>query len=152
VTTLPPGVFRFVSYRTRNWTSFVGDHTPTSIVDLSGAPKLRDAVFRSGPLQIEWIITALRTVTRKTQGLQQISIFIHNMSIARIGGRIYQHWLDLDRLLVQLWESDSIRPKVIDATATLKDEQQMRVWFGCLLPEATKRGVVDLVGPNVRAL
>ena len=55
-------------------------------------------------------------------------------------------WLDLDRLLVQFWVSRSIRPKIVypgNATEIMKD------WIVCLLPEITKRGIVDLVkGPD----
>jgi hypothetical protein len=48
-------------------------------------------------------------------------------------------WLDIDRLLVQLWESRSIRPKVM---CTAKKDMGDRI--GSLLPEVTERGIIDL--------
>ena len=55
-------------------------------------------------------------------------------------------WLDLDRLLVQFWESRSIRPTVIYTTPE-GGEQYMCVkdWVRCLLPGVTGREVVDFV-------
>ena len=61
-----------------------------------------------------------------------------------IGGRIYGQWLDLDRLLVQFWESRSIRPRVIWAMAE-REREVMRDSIGQLLPEITERGIIDLV-------
>jgi hypothetical protein len=55
-----------------------------------------------------------------------------------IGEANYGQWLDLDRLLVQLWESYSIRPKAILSPAEAGS-------FERLLPGITKRGVIDLV-------
>ena len=60
-----------------------------------------------------------------------------------VGERILGQWLDLDRLLVQLWESRFIRPTVI--TITLGGEQRgVGNCIGCLLPEITTRGIIDL--------
>ena len=47
--------------------------------------------------------------------------------------------MDLDRLLVQFWDSRSIRPKVVT------EKKGKRDWAGYLLPEITKRGIIDLV-------
>ena len=63
---------------------------------------------------------ALRTVTHKQQELRQITIhvphyltdFYANTGLIT-GGLIFGHWLDLDRFLVQLWESCSIRPTFV---------------------------------------
>jgi len=51
-------------------------------------------------------------------------------------------WLDLDRLMVQLWESRSIRSMV---TRGSLDRWDMRDCVGYLLPEMTRRGIIDLV-------
>ena len=51
-------------------------------------------------------------------------------------------WSNLDSLLVQLWESRSIRSKVVCSQA--KDGAED--WLGCLFPEMTKRGFIGLVG------
>ena len=61
-----------------------------------------------------------------------------------IGDEFYGQWLELDRMLIQLWESRSIRPRVI-RTVLAKEEQCMRDCYGCLLPEMSKGGILDLV-------
>ena len=56
---------------------------------------------------------------------------------------VRQQWRDLDRLLVQFWTSHSIRPKItFEAGARRKD---IRDYAPNLLPELTRRGLVDLV-------
>jgi hypothetical protein len=57
-----------------------------------------------------------------------------------VGEAGYGEWLDLDRLLVQLWESRRIR-----LMAAFTKGQDMRSSIECLLPEITKRGMIDLV-------
>ena len=59
-----------------------------------------------------------------------------------VGEVIYREWLDLDRLLVQLWESRSTPPKI---TRAINEEQETGDYIGCLLPETTKRGIIDVV-------
>jgi len=53
-------------------------------------------------------------------------------------------WMDLDRLLVQFWESHLTDPKVI-RMAWEGRKPDVRGYVECLLPELTKRGVIDLV-------
>ena len=52
----------------------------------------------------------------------------------------YREWLELDRLLVQLWES---RP--IHLMAVFTKGQDTGSCIGCMLSEITKRGMIDLV-------
>jgi len=95
----------------------------------------------------------LRTITPKHQDLQQISIYLPYYAIlteakpnARqiVGEVIYRQWLDLDHLLVQFWESRSIRPRVVCWIST-REELALRNFIECLLPEITRRGIVDLL-------
>ena len=118
----------------------------SSPADLSNAVKLRDVVFRLRSLRVEWIAMILRTVTPRHQDLRQISIYVHFDSTLTsagadvrqiVGEQIVGEWSNLDRLLVQLWESRSIRPQVI--SATLDEERGTRDCILCLLPEITKR-------------
>ena len=114
--------------------------------DLSKATKLRDVVFQVGSQRVRWITTALQTITPEHKDLRQISFeipddFILARADADVGETIYRQWVDFDRLLVRLWESRSIRPKIVGAT---KGEQETREYIGCLLPEITKRGVIDV--------
>jgi len=88
----------------------------------------------------------LRTITPKHRDLQHISIYmprylptIHaGVSVRQIvGEEVFREWLDLDRLLIQFWESRSIRPKI---------EWDARHYIGCLLPTVAGGGMIDLVG------
>ncbi|KAF9647759.1 hypothetical protein BDM02DRAFT_2505168 [Thelephora ganbajun] len=121
--------------------------SPTSI-DLSKATKLRDATFRALSLSVAWVTMALQTISPRHRDLRQISIHAcHDLALAAVdvnttrafGGQ----WLDLDHL-VQLWESRSIRTKLIHATPA-RETQGMGKHIGRWLAEATKRGVIDLV-------
>ena len=125
-------------------------------VDFSRATRLRDVSFLCGRLGAEWVSMALRTVTPSHRNLQQISLSVPHVpydttldlanpaDVRRaIGEVIYEQWLELDRVLVQLSESHSIRPKVLYYASAGKDEG-LRSWVGSLLPETT-RGSADLV-------
>jgi hypothetical protein len=57
-----------------------------------------------------------------------------------IGEADPEKWLDLDRLLIQFWESRSIRTKVIS-----RDQDDVGDYIQCLLPEATNGGVIDII-------
>ena len=121
-------------------------------IDLSKATRLKDVGFLSKSLSVDWITTTLQTITIKHRDLQRISIrmlldpaltTIGVNVMEMVGERILGQWLDLDRLLVQLWESRFIRPTVI--TMTLGGEQRgAGNCIGCLLPEITMKGIIDL--------
>ena len=149
----PPCTFILVLRRNCNSPSCVGH----SSVDLSNATKLRGVVFRPGSPTVAWIIMALQTITPSHRDLQHISIqvpydftFIDASAdvLEIVGEAISRQWLDLDRLLVHLWESRSIRPKVIPVAKMWGGKLlDMRYCIECLLPEVTKGGIVDLAGP-----
>ena len=128
------------------------DSGPAS-VDLSKVAKLRDMVFRPQSPAIAWVTAALQTITTEHRNLRSISIYapfrftqINPDANVRetIGGEIFDQWLDLDRLLVQFWESRSIRPNVV-CTKVERGNKNTRYCIGCVLPEVTKRGVIDLI-------
>ena len=129
--------------------SFVGDLGPHSI-DLSNTTKLKDVVFQPDLRSLEWMTTALQTITPNHE-LREISIRVaYYSSFARTstgdnagqtGGGPW-HCPGLDRLLIQLWESRSIRLKVIYT------EPGVAGYIGRLLPEMTGRGLIDLVEDN----
>ena len=122
-------------------------------INLSKATRLKDVTFRAESPSIEWITMALQTITPEHRDLRQISFDVHYLTNFNaeatfrrlIREAILGHWLDLDRLLVRLWESHSIRPKIICATPG-QERQSVRSWVGGLLPETTRRGVIDLIG------
>lgn len=61
-----------------------------------------------------------------------------------VGEATARQWLDLDHLLVELWESHSIRPK-IGCVKLGEERQNVEYCVGCLLPEVTERGIIDVV-------
>lgn len=114
---------------------------------------LKKATFRVNPESIGWVTKALQTITPEHRDLQGISIRIHRGlvlggvgpdTVQSLGEAISRRWLDLDRLLVKFWEFRSIRPGV--GCRGLGDKQRdMDYCIGYLLPEITKRGLVDPV-------
>ena len=129
--------------------SFVGDPSPAPI-DLLKATRLKGVVFQPRSWRVEWIATTLQTITPKHRDLRQISIRVAPYTPIVIpgpgpnGGLIIgepiRGWcLGLDRLLVQFWTSRSIRPKVM-CTGKV-----MQGYIERLLPEITRRGIIDLV-------
>jgi hypothetical protein len=133
--------------RTYSLPSFVGTSAPTSI-DLSKAIKLKDVVFQLNEWWFGWITTTLQTITPEHQDLRQISVLVDFtipfLSTGPSAETIGEQCLGLDRLLVQLWESHSIQPKV-ECTALRGKEQDARDSVGRLLPEITKKGIINLV-------
>ena len=109
--------------------------------DISTATKLKHLVFQCGRPNVQWVIETLQTVESKS--LQRITVRPDADTLAHhITEPARQRWHDLDRLLVQFWTSHSIRPIVTyEAGARRKD---MRDHAPSLLPELTRRGIVDL--------
>jgi hypothetical protein len=142
-----------IRIRTGNLLLFLVKSGSASI-DLSKARKLNDVAFLRGRSSAQWVVTALQTITPKHRNLQQITLYApyapYNPTLNRadptnvryaFGETIYRQWLELDHLLAQLWESHSIRLKVLyhecpEVTSSCVDT---------LLPEVTRRGIVDLV-------
>jgi hypothetical protein len=94
------------------------------------------------------VVRALQTITPQHENLRQITIHIpyhlalvgafSSFSQATVQGQ-YGVWLDLDRLLVQLWESRSIRPEVVCMMEPGPGGVE------CFFPEITKRKIIDLL-------
>ena len=116
--------------------------------------KLKVVTFRVDSWSVDWITIALRTITPKNQDLRQISILPANYAIMLMYGadvrRIAEEkgligqWLELDQLLVQVWESRSISLEVL-YNVVLREGESMRSCMEWLLPGATGGGMVDLV-------
>ena len=127
------------------------DEPRSASLNLSKATKLSEAVFRLGSLRVEWITLALQAVGHKHRDLRRISIdvpsyltHIHvdpDIRVA-IGEGTFEQWLDLDRVLVHLWESHSIRPSVM--RTWMRGDKVVGNFIGSLLPEMMKRGMIDL--------
>jgi len=107
--------------------------------------------FRLNSRRVEWITATLQTITPKSRDLRQIAIHVpHYLTdvgsyvIQTAGERIPGQWLDLDRLLVQFWESRSIRPMVV-RTMPGDERWDGEDCIGSLLPEITRREIIDLI-------
>jgi hypothetical protein len=141
---------KFVQYPRPHWYLLLFlDQSGPALIDLSKATKLEDVAFDPDSWDIEWVVTALRTITPEHRDLRRISIHMPyrltttyggGNATQSIGDPVYGQWLGLDRLLVQLWESRSVRPRIIHMAT-----QDLRDCAGFLLPEVTKRGIIDLV-------
>jgi len=121
-------------------------------VDLSRATSLRDVSFRVNTCCVDWIATALQTITPEHLDLRQVSIHVYFDSAHSVGANVRQsigehlcgQWLRLDRLLAQLWESHSIRPK-IQYYVLFRKDKDVSDCMGRLLPKAMGRRIIDLV-------
>ena len=115
------------------------DSSAAASFNLSTATKLKYLVFQCGRANVQWITEALQTVESKS--LQQITVRPY---FPRMITELYcQQWHDLDWLLVQFWASHSIRPRVTYQAEVIKND--IRYYALSLLPELTRRGLVDLV-------
>ena len=146
-----------ISARNNDLLPFPGGLMPISI-DLSKARKLKDVTFTFGRPNPIWVLAALQTITHEHRTLQQITLHlpiipfdptptrIHPADVQlAIGETRYRHWLELDHLLVQLWEAQSMRLKVVHAMPSRMDWESENSCVDILLPEVMRRGVADLV-------
>ncbi|KAF9789223.1 hypothetical protein BJ322DRAFT_1017929 [Thelephora terrestris] len=91
---------------------------------------------------------ALKTLTYKHSDLQKVSIYMDHYcgepSNVRqaIGEEIYNQWMDLDRVLVRLWESNAIPTQIIYTTS--RGKEAGHEYVRGLLPEMTKRGIGEV--------
>ena len=124
--------------------------------NLSAATKLKQLVFQCGRSNVQWTTEALQTA--ESSNLERITVRPNaNTFEFEIAELRCQQWQDLDRLLVQFWASHSIRPKVTYEVGGITYEvggitygvgvrkMDIRYYASSLLPELTKRGLVDLV-------
>ena len=122
------------------------DNPSSRAIDLSIATGLKDATlwWEDNP---RWVAMTLRTITRDHRNFQRLLLetFWEDYD-PHVGsdGHVDQGWLELDSVLAQLWESHSIRPRVIYNIPTWIDESGARLRVESLLPEVTSRGIVDL--------
>ena len=99
-------------------------------------------MFRYAGLHAEWITKTLNTV--KSKNLHSLSLKLPRSGIEDPVWEVaHQEWLDLDRLLVQFWDSHKLRSKVIYATE--KDAKDEVAKF---FPELTRRGIVDVLNES----
>ena len=125
-------------------------------VDFSEVIGLEEVVFRSEEVEDIWAATALKTITSKHTDFRKVSIHVTPIKAfpvgesvrETIGEEIYEQWMDLDRVLVQLWETNSIHTQVFYSID--EEEKDAREHICSLLPEMTKRGIVEMTDDSLR--
>ena len=117
--------------------------------DLSKAMKLGYAVFRPESLRVGRITHVLRVITSEHRELRRISVDVpHTLAAIRVSGAVWnaageeisEQWLGLDRILVHLWESFSIRVNVRLVGGW--EEGIIADYVEGLLPGMIRRGMV----------
>ena len=137
------GAFPSASVIDRYLTAVYGPGTDTSgmppPLDLSRATKLTEVKFRAGWYNIPWIIMTLQAA--KPKSLRQITIHSDDLCIFTSGEQVIDlskenvpEWQELDHLLVELWASQSILPKITCSDNLQTDAPR-------LLPGLTSRGI-----------
>jgi hypothetical protein len=133
------------------------DDPSVGSIDLSKAKSLQEAEFgcRVNPRSV---VATLRTVTDDHRNLQHILLDAFDVLIAphpnysdpesfvRAIEASYREWLELDHLLVGLWQVHSIRVKFKYEVLASIGGKVSRLCVESLLPQLTARGVVELVG------
>ena len=89
---------------------------------------------------LQWItISPCATITDLPRIRNHPPLTIANM----VGETVRQERQDLDRLLVQFWTSHSIHPRITYEAGSVGSE--LGALLPSLLPELTRRGLVDFV-------
>jgi len=109
-------------------------------LDLSKLTRLQDVVFRYGEPNVEWVTKVLNTIGSKHLQHMSLELYCYLTIGDTIWERVRQEWLDLDCLLVRFWDSNSLRSRV-----TYRPVKGMSDHMAGLLPELTRRGIVELV-------
>ena len=131
------------------------DELVPGFVDLSKAVGHKD-VSIEWTCDLLWVALTLRTITRDHRNLQRISLeascyaqFVDVDDPAdlrdAIGETLYQGWLELNDVLVQLWESHRIRSEVVYEIPRGIRGRRAAHPVKSLLSRAMARGVVRLV-------
>lgn len=110
---------------------------------LSKATKLKDLEFVCKEPNVKWVSAVLHTA--EVKNLRSISLVLSRHSARRtsVSALFHQGWVALDRLLVQLWTSYSLRPKLMYDWADRGKDLECDVER--LLLESTRGGIVDIV-------
>ena len=112
--------------------------------NLSKARKLKGVRFECTGLNVRWIAATLRTA--KSTNFRNITIMVTSCVAPpnSVEEMVHREWQDLDHLLVQLWTSRLIRPKITYM------ERRVAKGLGklvlSLLPNLAGKGVVSGVG------
>jgi len=123
------------------------DGSDSASIDLSRATRLTGVVFWYRSHDVDWITMTLQTITAEHRDFRRITIFLPCLlsvfDVSSFNDAVIRQWLDLDQLLLQIWETRSIRPRVF--CPMLGDEwRNTETGVRCLLQEITDKGGLDL--------
>ena len=117
--------------------------------DLPKSVRLKDLALRVISERVGWIAMELRTITPGHRELRKIAIRVHLATGSTdpdlrhtIQEEILGQWSELDHVLAQLWESHSIRSKIICFSPPTSTENNAKECVGWLLPTVTRRGIL----------
>jgi hypothetical protein len=143
--------------RTDNLLLFPAEQKSPSI-NLSKVTKLKYVTFQSASQGAGWITATLKTIP-KHRDLHVVKIYLPSYTLTAgdvdnarqvFGEANWREWLDLDHLLVEFWESSSLRPRVACPMRAMgRSGTRHCVGCRCLLPEITRRGIIDLVNSSL---
>jgi hypothetical protein len=112
------------------------------LLDLSNATKLEDMKFWWIGSNIRWIIATLKTAN--VRSLRQVTI--HTVvDVSDPSETVRREWQDLDCLLVELWTTRSVRPKITPVIYAGGWENDPGEFVASLLPALASRGAIDAV-------
>ena len=121
--------------------------SPADPINLSKAIKLKQLEFThisDYDISVTWITTALGTITSEHRDFHEVLIHTQSHFIGiddpvsakqAFGEGVYEQWMDLDRVVVQLWELYGVRTKLLCSSPHARG-------VGILFPEATKSGAL----------
>ena len=108
-------------------------------------------MFRFPEDCVVWVTKALKTITSSAhRNLEEVSIYVRLgaasvddlVNARRAGEATYRQWMELDALLVQIWEARAVGIRAIYSAGR---REEAREYLEGLLPEATRKGAAELV-------
>lgn len=122
-------------------------------IDLSRATKLKEVGFELNEPCAERVAATLDTITLKHEDFEQVSVYFPFLFLSdgtrpvdirrAVGEEMHSQWVQLDRILVRLWESHSIRLKVI-CNVNEKGAKVALEGMKYLLREMAAKGKIEL--------
>ena len=119
------------------------DHPSEAWIDLSKVARLKDVTLHFEDLSVAWVASTLKTITSGHRDLREVSIKgLAPINAAAVEDDMRGEWVNLERTLIQLWESHAICAKVKYYSGKGEESREL---MEDLLPETTRRGIVELV-------
>ena len=103
-----------------------------------------------------WAAMVLKTPTSKPTDFRKDSIHIPiptppvdaPVSVKQsIGEETHEQWMDLNHILVRLWESSGVHTHILYTTE--EEKREACKYIGALLPGMTKKGIVEMVDDDI---